>query len=66
MEHAKRWQVIYLDEVSSKLKILSNQHERMSYLSVHYPSLYVFILDRLGMKDEIEKYMVICKQYEND
>ena len=38
----------------------------MEYLSDEYPSLFVFILEQFEMRDRIEKYMAMCKTYEND
>ena len=38
----------------------------MSYLSQHYPSLYVQILTHMNMQDKIDLYMSKCKEFEND
>ena len=38
----------------------------MQYLSEEYPCLYVFILEHLGKKEEIDQYMTKCKAYEDN
>ena len=52
--------------VESKLETFKSSKQIMDYLSQAYPSLYLYILEHLKMTDEIEQYMAMCKEYEND
>ena len=66
LEHARKWQVIKLDVVSTELDTMINLQDKMNYLSESYPGLFICILEHLSMTDKIEDYMTQCKEYEND
>ena len=66
LKDARRWQKIDLDTVQKQLETQPHNKQKMTYLSKHYPSLYVHILGYLNMSDKIEQYMAQCKEYEND
>ena len=38
----------------------------MSYLKKFYPSLYIFLLEHLNKKEEIELYKKECKALQDD
>ena len=55
-----------MQHLLGSLESLKTNKERIDYLSYGYPSLYVFILKKRGMKAELKQYMGICESYEND
>ena len=38
----------------------------MDYLGESYPRLYIFILEQLKRPDLIDKYMELCKSFQNN
>ena len=81
LEHAKKYQLIDLNTLESKLENFTSNGEeivegksvsltpfqqKIDYMSKAYPRLFIFILDQFGMKDRIEKFLAKCKAYEDD
>jgi len=63
LEHARKWQIIDLDNLKVELQDLTPLKIKMYYLSERYPSLFVHILEHFGMTDKIAEYMDKCKVY---
>ena len=81
LQDARKYQVIDLYTVESKLENFASKEEKivegnkvmhtplqqkMNYLSEEYPRLFINILEFFDMTDRIEQYMTMCKSYEND
>ena len=61
LEHAKKYQVIDINTVASKLATKATPQQKMDFLSGEYPSLYVYILEYLKMPErEIRLYKEKC------
>ena len=64
LERQKRYQIIDINTVASKLATKTTPKQKMEFLSEEYPSLYVYILEYLKMPDQaIKLYMEKCEEY---
>ena len=48
------------------LESMKTNNERVDYLSERYPCLYIFVLQKRGMYEELRVYDEKCKSYETD
>ena len=62
-EKSNRKTMIDLIGVLSELK---DNKERIDCLGDWYPNLCVYVIQKRGWKRELQKYMEICKNYEED
>ena len=46
-----------MDRIKMELNGMKNLEIEMKYLSLFYPSLYIFILKQFRKQDKLEKYM---------
>ena len=49
LENARKWQLIDLSIVETKLENFHSSKEMMDYLGEAYPSLFLFILEHFNM-----------------
>ena len=81
LEHARRYQVIDISKVESKLEsfisnekrevegnqvILTPFQQKLDYLSKEYPRLFILILQFFDMTDRIDQYMTECKAFKEN
>ena len=58
--------MIDLEKVGVQLGELETLGQKMTYLSQHYPCIYLLVLKYLKKEKRIEKYLQHCKSFEND
>ena len=57
---------VKIESLVEYLKQLDTNKEGLDYLARWYPNLYVFVMEKRGMKQQMKQYMEKCESYEND
>ena len=64
LEYAKMWQEMEIGKVLEELANQNDYEEIMTYLSLFYPSLKVFVLKHTDQFEQLQMYMDECKTFE--
>ena len=59
-------QPVDIDALLKSLDQMQSNEERKEYLATWCPCLYIFVLKKRGMEEELKAYDEKCKSYEND
>lgn len=66
LQSINKYQNIDRSTMLESIRTKQSETEMIEFLSNHYPSLYIYIMEQMKRKRALTKYMKRCKQYEND
>merc|ERR1719266_496386 len=55
-----------MEKVFTELEPMQTSTKHLAYLREKYLAMYLFIMTKKGMKEEMENYQVECKALEDD